>query len=85
MKTKPETTTVATVGRWGKFPTFAAKVGTMAGSNVLVKRARAFYVNQRIDFAEEHHLAGMSVGMAPKWRHGSIWKIENDRLYIELT
>lgn len=75
---------VSPVGRWGRFPTFQAKVGTGSSSCILVRRTRRFSVGQFIAFAEEHHLAGMATGCTPKWRRGRVWKIEDDRLFIEL-
>lgn len=75
---------VQPAGRWGRRPTYAAKVGTFGSTVIVVKRARRFKVNQRIEFAELTDLDGMSVGCTPKWRHGLIWKIEGDRLFVNL-
>jgi hypothetical protein len=72
------------VDRWGRKPLYQAKVGTMSGSLIMVKRARDFEVDQRIEFAELQDVRGMSVSMAPRWRTGIIWKIEDDRLFINL-
>lgn len=72
-------------GRRGRMPTFYAKVGTMSGSVVVVKRVRDFAVGQKIQFAETRDLEGCSVGMAPRWRGGEIWKIEDNRLFINLV
>lgn len=77
-------TAVTPIGRRGRQPTYQAKVGTMGSSVVVIKRARKFKVGQRIEFAETHDLNGCSVSMAPKWRTGTIWLIEDDRLFINL-
>lgn len=71
-------------GRRGRMPTFYAKVGTMSGSVIVVKRTRDFEVGQKIQFAEIRDLEGCSVGMAPRWRGGEIWKIDDNRLFITL-
>lgn len=75
---------VEPVGRWGRYTTYLAKVGTFSSCIVLVKRVRKFHVTQRIEFAEEHALRGCSKGIAPQWRTGYIWKIEDNRLFISL-
>jgi len=72
-------------GRRGRQPTFLAKVGTMSGSVIVVKRVRDFEVNQWIEFAEIRDLEGCSVSMAPHWRRGIIWKIEDNRLFVNLN
>jgi hypothetical protein len=74
---------ILSTGRWGRFPTYQAKVGTMSGSIIIVKRLRDFEVGQRVQYAETYELRGTSTGMAPKWSGGIIWKIESDRLFIE--
>lgn len=79
------TTTVTPVGRRGQQPTYQAKIGTMSGSIIIVKRARKFKVGQRIEFADTLDLRGCSVSVAPKWRTGTIWLIEDDRLFINLN
>lgn len=71
--------------RWGKFPTFLAKVGSGCSHLILVKRAprdRKFHVGQPLQYCVEETLAGMSTSCTPKWKRGSIWKIENDVLYV---
>jgi len=64
--------------RWGKFPTYLAKVGSGCSCLILIKRVREFWVGQQIQYCREDDLRGMSVGMAPKWRIGEIWKIEEE-------
>lgn len=73
---------IPSVGSWGRLPTYQAKVGTGSSCCVVIKRARKFHVEQRVEFADIEDLRGMCVGMAPKWRPGLIWKIEDDRLFI---
>lgn len=73
---------VSPIGRWGRFPTFAGKVGTGSSCCLLIKRARRFYVEQRIEFAMEHELRGCSTGMSFRWHVGIIWKIEDERLFV---
>ena len=73
------------VGRWGRFPTYQAKVGTMPGTTIVVKRARKFHVDQWINFADVCDLRGMSTGMTPRWRGGIIWKIEDNRIFVNLN
>lgn len=66
-------------------PTFYAKIGTHSSTVILVKRVRDFEVNQWIEFAEIRDLEGCSVNMAPRWRRGIIWKIEDNRLFVNLN
>jgi hypothetical protein len=68
--------------RWGRHPLFQAKVGTFSGTLVMVKRVRDFELNQRIDYCEITDVDGMSTGCTPPWKHGIIWKIDGDRLFI---
>lgn len=75
---------VEPAGNWGRYTTYLAKVGTLSSCLVLVKRVRKFHVKQRIEFVEEHSLRGCSKGIAPRWRQGYIWKIEDNRLFISL-
>ena len=82
---KPETIAVQPcLARWGRFPTYLAKVGTMGSTCIVVKRTRRFHVGQSIQFAETSDLTGMCKGMPPRWRYGDIWKIEDDRLFVNL-
>ncbi len=74
---------IIATGRHGRQPTFQAKIGTMPGSIIIVKRVRDFEVGQRIQYADTYELRGMSVGMAPRWSGGIIWKIEDNRLYVD--
>jgi len=69
-------------GRRGRHPTFQAKIGTMPGTIIIIKRVRNFEVGQHIEFADICDLLGMSVGMAPRWQRGVIWLIEGNRLYV---
>ena len=81
-------------GRWGRFLTFPAKVGTGPACCVLVRGKRKFYdgqnlhcrfqVGERVHYINERDLAGTSKGMTPRWHTGIIWKIEGDRLFIEM-
>ncbi len=73
------------IGRRGRQPTYQAKVGTHSSTVVIVKRAREFVVGQRIEFAETHLLRGCSVGVAPRWIKGRVWRIEDNRLFIDLV
>lgn len=73
---------VVAINHWGRQPLYQAKIGTLPGSLIMVRRARKFYVEQRIEFAELDDVRGMSVGMSPKWQHGIIWKIEGNRLFV---
>lgn len=77
--------TVEPIGQWGRFPTFAGKVGTHSSCCLLIKRVRKFHVEQRIEFAIEHELRGCSKGIAPRWKTGIIWKIEDDRIFVNLV
>jgi hypothetical protein len=70
--------------KWGRQPTWYAKVGTLSGTTVIIKRARTFEVGQRIEFADLCDLRGTSRNMAPRWRTGYIWKIDDHRLFITL-
>ena len=49
---------VSIAGRWGRYPLFLAKVGTMPGSLVMIKRARSFEAGQIIQFSEERENSG---------------------------
>lgn len=49
---------------------------------MVVKRDRKFYVGQFIYYANEYDLRGMSTGCTPPWERGRIWKIEDNRLFI---
>lgn len=69
------------VGRWGRQPTYAARVGRFILKTVIVvKRVRLFTAGQHIQFAEFCHL---SAGSAPKWRNGIISKLEFDRIFVD--
>lgn len=75
---------ITSIGRWGRFPTFQAKVGTGPSAVIIVKRVRDFEPGQYIKFAETRDLQGMCVGCTPTWRGGLITKIECDRIYLDL-
>jgi hypothetical protein len=81
-KKKPESVCVSPVDRWGRRLVYAAKVGTMSGTLVLIKRARRFYEGQFIYYVETKELEGMSTGCTPRWHYGTIWKIEGGRIFI---
>ena len=70
------------IDKWGRFPTFAAKIGTGPGTVIIVRRDRSFHVGQRIKFAEVSALRGMSTGVTPPWQSGTIWRIDDNRLFI---
>ena len=79
---KPVYIEVEPMGRWGRYPTFPGKVGTHASCCLIIKRTRKFYVGQRIEFAMEHELRGVSKSFGiHKWHNGYIWKIE-DRIFV---
>lgn len=71
------------IGRWGRFPTFQAKVGTGSSTVIIIKRARDFTIGQQIEFAETRDLQGMCKCCTPKWHGGLIWKIEDNRLFLD--
>jgi len=73
------------VSRWGRFPLYQAKVGTGSSTTIMVKRQREFFVGQRMQFAERSDVEGMCVACTPKWRDGSVWKIEDGRLFVNLV
>ena len=74
---------VTPIGRWGRRPTYSAKVGTRGSTVVLVKRVRSFFVGQRIEYCETSDLCGMSVACTPTWRKGIVYRIDGNRLFIE--
>lgn len=74
---------VRPISRRGRKPLYSAKVGTTASNLVMICRIRRFRVDQMIMFATLAEVEGMSVGCTPHWRSGRIWKIENNRLFIE--
>ena len=76
---------VMPISRWGKQPLYQAKIGTGPSALIMVKRQRRFHVGQRLQFADREDVRGMCVGCTPKWRGGIVWKIESDRLYVELA
>lgn len=76
--------TVLPAGTWGRYQTYYAKVGTMPGSIILIKRVRTFSVDQRIEFCEAMDLRGMSTGCTPTWRSGIVWKIEDNRIFVNI-
>jgi hypothetical protein len=85
---RPKTTTfVMPVDKWGRRPLFQAKVGTMSATLVLIKGARRagqdFFMDERIAYFEWSELQGRAVGFGPHdWHNGVIWKIEDNRLFI---
>lgn len=68
---------------WGRRPTYSAKVGTRGSTVVIVKRVRKFFVGQSIEFCELSSLRGMSKGCTPPWKRGTVYKIDDNRLFIE--
>ena len=75
---------IPSFGRWGRFPLFVAKIGTMSSSTIIVKRDRRFYKGQTIQFCKREELEGRRVGCAPKWQHGYVWQVDDGRLFIDL-
>jgi len=78
---------VTPVDKWGTRPLFQAKVGTMSSSLVLVRGAhrigQPFEEGEYIYFVEHNELEGRSTSMGPQtWHNGHVWKIEDNRLYI---
>ena len=69
---------------WGRKPVFLSKVGTGPSTLVLIKRVRKFHVGQHIEFCNRRDVDGMCVGGTPKWKHGHIYDIRNEMLFIEL-
>ena len=74
---------VSITGRWGRYPLFLAKVGTMPGSLVMIKRARSFEAGQIIQFSEERENSGRCKSCTPRWHGGRISKVGDDRLFID--
>lgn len=79
---------VTAVQRWGRRPLFQAKIGTHPSTLVVVRGAplsgaTAFEVGRRIEFADHSDLRGCSKVLSPRWSWGIIWKIEDNRLYID--
>ena len=73
---------VEPISRWGRQPLYSAKIGTTASNLIMIRRVRRFHVNQQIYFATLSEVEGMSVGCTPQWRSGIIWKIEDNRLFV---
>lgn len=78
-----ERTTIAPAGRWGRFPLYMAKVGTMSGCLVMVRRKRSFAVGEAIKYATLDSVDGICVGVTPKWQGGLVSRISDDRLFID--
>ena len=76
---------VMPISNWGRQPLYQAKIGTGPSALIMVKRQRKFHVGQRLKLAAREDVRGMCVGCTPKWRSGIVWKIESDRLYVELA
>lgn len=74
---------VQPISWWGRKPLYSAKIGTTSSNLIMVRRVRRFRVGQSIMFAAIADVEGMSVGCTPPWRSGNIWKIENNRLFVE--
>jgi len=75
---------VLSVGHWGRFPTYQAKVGTGPSTVIIVRGLRLFVPGMGVKFAEVHDLSGIRVGCKPTWRDGYISKVELDRIYLDL-
>lgn len=82
--TRDKPVSVESYGHRGHRPIYAAKIGTGPSASIVVKRARKFYVGQPIEFADTWELRGQSVGCTPRWKPGRVWKIEDNRLFIDL-
>lgn len=77
-------TTLIPVGKWGRYPLFQAKVGTMPGCLVLIKRKRSFMSGDMIQYILRQEVEGRRTCCAPsKWHGGMISKIGDNRLFIE--
>ena len=74
---------VEPIDNWGNKPLYLAKVGSGPSDLIMVKRVRDFFVGQHILFARIDDVRGMCIGCTPNWSHGLIWKIEDDRLFVE--
>jgi len=70
------------VGRWGRQPLYAAKVGTFGSTVIMVKRARKFYVGQRIQYCATRDTEGMATSCTPPWRGGIITEVNGERLHV---
>ena len=70
--------------RWGRYALYDAKIGSHPSAVILVKRTRRFRVGQRIYFANIDDCRGMSKSCTPAWKSAMVWKIEDDRLFLEL-
>lgn len=80
----PNTTYLKPQGNWGRYQTYVAKVGTLSLTVIVVKKTTDFHVDQKIEFAYLHDLRGCSKVMTPKWLPGRVWKIEDNRLFVNL-
>lgn len=72
------------VGSWGRKQLYQAKVGTGPSTLVMVKGCKVFSVGQHIQYCQLQNVQGMCTGCTPPWSGGLIYKIENDRLFIEM-
>jgi hypothetical protein len=78
MPDSPKITVQPTETRRGE-PVFLIKEGTMPGDIAVIKRHRAFFVGQTVEYIPSD--AGMQVP-ARQWRRGSIWLIEHNRIFL---
>lgn len=76
-------TAMTIVNRWGRFPLFQAKIGTMPGCLVMIRRQRLFTAGEIVKYATLDSVKGMCVGCTPRWESGMISKVGEDRLFID--
>ena len=73
---------IESVGNWGRYPLFSAKVGTTSSNLVVIYRIRDFKVGQRIKFSTIEELRGRSKSCSPRWSGGVIDSICDGMLFI---
>jgi len=73
---------IESVGNWGRYPLFSAKVGMTSSNSVVIYRARDFKVGQRIKFSTMDELRGRSKSCSPRWSGGIIDSIRGGMLFI---
>ena len=73
---------IESIGNWGRYPLFSAKVGTTSSNSVVIYQIRDFKVGQRIKFSTMDELRGRSTSCSPRWNGGIIDSIRGDMLFI---
>ena len=74
---------IQSIGWWGRFPLYQAKVGTGSSDCIIVRRVRKFRVGMFIKFARRSDVRSMCVGCTPKWHSGLISRLDNDRIFVD--